>query len=206
MKFADAEKLDQIGEHAEVGVGHQLPHQRGDRRRGHERQKKENRHQIVDPGLLLQQHRDGQAKHQLDADREHGIFERHLHGVPEFPVRKKLDVVLKPDESPHHRQVQTIALKRIIDGGDERNQDADADEQRRQAEQVRQVVDPSAPRGSVGALDCGVGHEANLARRPLRVAAPGKRNVRPNRRGALRRQVELARRTGADGLSRAPRP
>ena len=87
LKFVTPEKLDQIGEHAEIGVGHQLPHQRGDRWRGHERQKKQNRDQIVDPGLLLQKHRDGEAKDELDADRQHGIFERHLHCVPEFAVR-----------------------------------------------------------------------------------------------------------------------
>ena len=162
LKLLNAEKLDKIGEDAEVRVGHQFPHERRDRRRGHQRQKKKDRDDVVDPGLLLQKHSDDEAEHELDTDRQHGVFERHLNGVPKFAIVQKVDVVLKPDEAPHHRQVQTVTLKRIIDSSDKRNQDAHADQQGRQAQQVRQIVYSSAGRRSVGALDCGLGHKANL--------------------------------------------
>ena len=151
FEIGEAEKLHEIGEDAEVRIGHQLPHQRGDRRRGHQRQKQKDRDDVVDAGPLLQKHGDAEPEDELDPDRQHGIFERHPHGVPEFAVGEKVDVVLEPDEAAHHRQVQTVAQQRIIDRGDERNDDADADDERRQAEQIGQKVRPPAPRGSAGA-------------------------------------------------------
>ena len=110
----------------------------------------------------MQKHGDGQAENQLNPDRQHGIFEGHLNGVPKLVVRQKIDVVLEPYEPTHHRQVQTVTLKGIVYCRDEGNQDADADEQRRQTQQIRQIVYAPTPwRG--GALRCGISHETNLA-------------------------------------------
>ena len=62
LEIAEPQKLNKIREDAEVRVGHQFPHERGDRRRRHERQKKQDRDEVVDPGPLLQKHRDTQAE------------------------------------------------------------------------------------------------------------------------------------------------
>ena len=161
LEIVEPEELHKIRQDAEVRVGHQLPHERRDRRRGHERQKKQDRDDVIDPCLLLQKHGDRQAENELDPDRQRRVFERHLNGVPELAVRQKVDVVLEPDEPPHHRQVQTITLQGIIDSGDEGNQNPDADEQRRQAEQIWQVIDPPT-RWRVGVLDCSVSHKTSL--------------------------------------------
>ena len=140
LKSVDAGKLHEIGQDAEIRIGHQLPHQRGERRRRHQRQKQQDRDEIVEAGLLLQKHGDRQAEHQLHADRQHRIEQRHVHSVPEFAVAQEIDVIVEPDEALHRRQVQAKAQQRIIDRRHERDENADADEQRRQAEQIGQEI------------------------------------------------------------------
>ena len=67
-----------------------------------------------------------------------GIDQRDLDGVPELRIGEEVDVVVEPDEALHGRQVQPVAQQRIVDGGEERDEDADAHEQRRQAQQIGQ--------------------------------------------------------------------
>ena len=87
---------------------------------------------------LLQQQRDAEPEQQLQADRQPRIEQRDPDRVPEAGSVKKSDVVVEPDEAAGARQVQPVAQDRVVDGGEERDEDADADEQRRQAQQIGQ--------------------------------------------------------------------
>jgi hypothetical protein len=139
-EIGEADQADEIAQNPEIRVGHQLPHQRGQRRRRHQRQQQQDRRHVVEPRRLHQQERDAEAEHQLDDHGQESIGQRDLDCVPERAVGEEVEVVVEPDETLHRRQVQPEPHQRVIDRRHERNEDADAHQQGRQAQQVRQSM------------------------------------------------------------------
>ena len=75
---------------------------------------------------------------------EHRVEQRDPDRVPERAALEQLHILLEPDEAAQHRQVHVVALQRVPGGGAERHQDADADQQRRQRQQIGQRRAPEA--------------------------------------------------------------
>jgi hypothetical protein len=138
FEIGDADQGEQIAEDAEVRDGHQLPHQRGKCGRCHQRQQEQDRGDVVEARGPLQQECDAQAQNQLEAHGKEGIGERDIDRVPELRIGEEIDVVVEPDEALHLGQVHPVAQHRVIDGGEERDEDPDAHEQCGQREKIRQ--------------------------------------------------------------------
>ena len=132
------DQRQQIAQDPEIGMGHELPHQGGDRGCDHQGQQEGDREHVVEPGRAAQQEGDAQAQHEFDANGEHGVEQRNPHRVPEGAALEQLDVLLEPDEPAHHGQVHVVALQRIPDGGAEGYQDADADHKGWQRQEIGQ--------------------------------------------------------------------
>ncbi len=87
---------------------------------------------------MTQERRHAETQHQLDPHGEHRIGHRDRHRVPEIRILEEFDVVAEPDETPCLWEGEVVALQRIEDGGDEGHQNAGADQQGGQGEQVGQ--------------------------------------------------------------------
>ena len=125
----DADDGEKIAQHAEIGMRHQLPHQCGQGRRRHQRQQQQDGGDVVEARRPLQQQRDAQAQQQFENHRQESIGKRDVDGVPELRIGEEVDVVLEPDEALHGGQVHPVAQHRIIDGGEERDENPDAHQQ-----------------------------------------------------------------------------
>ena len=197
----EPDQAREVAEHAEAGVGHQLPHQRRQRRRGHQRHQEHDRDEVVDPRALLQQERDAEAEQELEHHRDPGVEQRDAHGVPEARIAQEVQVVLAPVELARPGLAQPVALQRVDHRGQERDQDADADEKRRQAEQVgqRPLADPEARAAVPGRV--GGGH-LGISVQP---GGPAGRRARPEL-GLSRARPPAAGRRRWRRAGRAPRP
>jgi hypothetical protein len=164
FEIGDAGEAHEIAEDTEVRVRHQLPHERGQGGRRHQRQQQQDRGGVVETRRLLQQQCDAEAEHQFEADRETGIDEGNGDRVPERGVAEERDVVVEPDEALQHRQVQPEAHHRVVGGGEERDEDADADQQRRQAQHIGERP-PHDPRPD-GSCNRGVSRTAHRSQTP----------------------------------------
>ena len=144
-EIGQADQTDQIAQDPEIGIGHELPHQRRNRGCDHQRQHQGDAHGIVEPGGTPQQQRYAQPQQQLHANGQRGIGKRDTDGVPEGRVGQEVEIVLVPDDAPRHREGEVIALQRVPDRRAERHQNADADQERRQAEDIRQKPPAEGP-------------------------------------------------------------
>ncbi len=119
----------QIAQDPEIRIGHQLPHQA----RPSAGAVISGSSSRIEARLLKrvgfdQQQRDAEAEQQLDADGQDGIDRaRPVTVFQNARVAQEVDVVVEPDEALQRRQVQPEAHQRIVNRGDEGNEDADAD-------------------------------------------------------------------------------
>ena len=75
----------------------------------------------------LQQERDDETEDELHPDGQHGVEQGNPDRVPEFGIGEEGDIVVEPDEALQPAGSAGIA-HRIVDRGDERDEDADADQ------------------------------------------------------------------------------